>query len=263
MKTKSGKRRGFTLIELLVVISIIALLISILMPALSKAREQAKAAICMTQLKQWGLCFAMYMDDNDEKFALGRKGTWISWFAWIDMLNPYYDNEEILFCPSAPNTGTYDNSGADRRVGTTRISWFARGSGTVTDPQYSGSYGINYWVSSIEGGDSGGYQEDFHWKSGYIKSSGSVPIILDCMWIGGYPYDTDLPSNFEDSPNQFGQLSRFCIKRHQNDVNCVFMDQSVRKVYIKELWGLKWHRQFNTRNLQTQSNAWWPDWIEM
>jgi prepilin-type N-terminal cleavage/methylation domain-containing protein len=62
-------RRGFTLIELLVVIAIIALLMSILMPALSKAKEQARAAICMSNLHQFGLAAKMWTDDNKGLFG--------------------------------------------------------------------------------------------------------------------------------------------------------------------------------------------------
>ncbi len=60
-----NKRKGFTLIELLVVISIIALLVSILMPALGKAREQTKFAVCKTNLKSYGVLATMYADDNN------------------------------------------------------------------------------------------------------------------------------------------------------------------------------------------------------
>ena len=62
------RRKGFTLIELLVVISIIALLIAILMPALNKARDQAKAISCLNNLNQWGKMFYMYSVDNEDKF---------------------------------------------------------------------------------------------------------------------------------------------------------------------------------------------------
>jgi len=59
------KRKGFTLIELLVVIAIIAILASILLPVLSRAREQARRAVCMNNLKQFGVVFMMYAQDYD------------------------------------------------------------------------------------------------------------------------------------------------------------------------------------------------------
>ncbi len=66
------KQNGFTLIELLVVISIIALLVAILMPALGKAKEQAKALVCETNIKQLITCWTMYNNDNDGKMP----GSW-------------------------------------------------------------------------------------------------------------------------------------------------------------------------------------------
>ncbi|MCF7957123.1 MAG: type II secretion system GspH family protein, partial [Phycisphaerae bacterium] len=67
--------RGFTLIELLVVISIIALLVAILMPALGKAREQSKKAVCMSNLSQWGKIFGLFLADNEDRFMNGWGGT--------------------------------------------------------------------------------------------------------------------------------------------------------------------------------------------
>lgn len=63
-------RRGFTLIELLVVIAIIAILAAILFPVFSRAREQARKAACLSNMKQIGLAFAMYTQDWDENLPL-------------------------------------------------------------------------------------------------------------------------------------------------------------------------------------------------
>jgi len=65
---------GFTLIELLVVIAIIDVLMGILMPALSRVREQGKRALCLSNLKQLTMSWIMYADDNDDKIVNGDSG---------------------------------------------------------------------------------------------------------------------------------------------------------------------------------------------
>jgi prepilin-type N-terminal cleavage/methylation domain-containing protein len=66
------KRRGFTLIELLVVIAIIAILAAILFPVFAKAREKAKSTACLSNLKQIGLAFRMYSEDNNGGYPAGQ-----------------------------------------------------------------------------------------------------------------------------------------------------------------------------------------------
>jgi prepilin-type N-terminal cleavage/methylation domain-containing protein/prepilin-type processing-associated H-X9-DG protein len=75
-KSIKGHRRsrGFTLIELLVVIAIIAVLMGILMPALSRVREQGKRATCLSNLKQLTVAWIMYADDNDDNLVNGDTG---------------------------------------------------------------------------------------------------------------------------------------------------------------------------------------------
>jgi len=90
---------GFTLIELLVVIAIIALLLAILMPALQHVKSQAQAVACQARLKEWGLVYKLYTDDNDGYFPEGWRNN-DERVIWINALRPYYkDNPKMLLWP--------------------------------------------------------------------------------------------------------------------------------------------------------------------
>lgn len=99
-------RQGFTLIELLVVIAIIAILAAILFPVFSRAREKARQASCLSNLKQIALAAQMYVQDYDETFPPGISLIWDAgssqWVAVTAMtlLMPYEKNYQIAVCPS-------------------------------------------------------------------------------------------------------------------------------------------------------------------
>lgn len=122
-----GRRRGFSLVELLVVISILALLLAILTPALWRAKALAVATTCRSRLHQWGLAFGMYAAQNDGLYphidGLDRQGDGpavrpadvADHFGWVDLLPPllgekrwrdheawhHPDNDTIFQCPAA------------------------------------------------------------------------------------------------------------------------------------------------------------------
>ena len=88
----TSKRSGFTLVELLVVISIIALLLAILMPALGRAREQAQEILCRSHLNQMSLAFMLYAEDHD-RYPRVYGPVWTD--HWWHAIRPYFAEKKV------------------------------------------------------------------------------------------------------------------------------------------------------------------------
>lgn len=128
-------KKGFTLLELLIVIAIIAILASLLLPALSKAREGSKKISCMSNLKQIGTASALYISDYEGYVVPCREVT-NTWYFWYDkryFLGSYVPSS-VFYCPSQTAINTASSSFA------LNIRWYGYGYNRYfSDGAYTGA----------------------------------------------------------------------------------------------------------------------------
>lgn len=237
MKNAKG-RNGFTLVELLVVISIIALLLSILLPSLQKARGSARQVVCMANEKQLGLASTMYANENNYLFHKGYDVT-LSDDAesvktiWIFAFKSYFKDSKVIVCPS---------TNLSQKKGPNAV-W-----GPYDQSPYNGIYGsysLNCWLTNPVKPASG-IRPELFWRTINSKSPSLIPVFADALWLRVYPQPTDPVSEYNGEPDKgTGNFRRpmaiVCVDRHSGRNDIVFLDQSVRKVPLKKLWELKWN----------------------
>jgi len=253
------RHKAFTLIELLVVIAIIALLMAILLPTLERVRKQAKTVACQSNLRQWALVFSVLTAKNDGYFPKGD----VPWFLLSrdsEWAADYYTGTEgMRCCPMATKLSGWGYGG-------TFLAWGEPGREGTTSGQFYGSYSINGWICGRDPQRMPAEPDNF-WRAADVTGAANVPVYLDSHCWGRVPLDMDRPLERDDehirahSPS----MNHFCINRHDGYVNSLFMDWSVRKVGLKELWTLKWHREYNTRGPWTKAGGVqpedWPPWM--
>jgi prepilin-type N-terminal cleavage/methylation domain-containing protein len=266
--------RAFTLIELLAVIAVVALLMALLVPALSRARKHTKAMICLSNLKQWGTTFALYMRENEGRLpARGIDALWLLRGRVTSRTGPNEPQvrqnvrtQGIARCPMAtqpPNpdfpASPYGNPPVYVKQGDVSRVWEI----VSPAPAFQASYGLNMalfqynpWMRS--GASTGSETSTFS-----IRGGAGIPVLLDSAMPIPSASATIPPPPL---PSLLGAgMGPFCVNRHEGLVGGLFLDWSVRKIGLKELWTLKWHPSFNTAGPWTKAGGvkpeQWPVWM--
>ncbi len=208
MKTKI---HTFTLIELLVVVAVIAILAGMLLPALSSAREKARAIKCLTQEKQIGQGLTFYIDDNKEQFPIANSTVDPHWETHLN--NDYSLPQKIFYCPSDRNRKESNWSDDDRFI----------------------SYGYNIlglgFYSSNYNPLNGKTVSLFSCKLSQIKSPSNMLALVDSYRV---KY-TGLEGYFVAVPDTSLWGDFLPYRRHKKGANVMFVDGHAGKVDIQVL----------------------------
>lgn len=270
MDRKIASRPGFTLIELLVVISIIALLISILLPALQAARESAQSSICLGNTRSMSQAAAARFADMDGEM-LGEIEV-----TWMQVLDDYLDGESDAFrlCPTA---GTVTEApltvDPDHVIGSAQSAWSTdKYTLNGVPATFISSYGMNgFFYSDQPGGmpappyaggnpDSVGaiygnasaYPKAWWRNVANVTNPSDTPVFGDSNWRDAHPhhmdrYPTDLSAGHRwdqvGGTNPY-MLGRFALSRHNGNVNFSFTDGHAESIIPKDLWLKQWSGVF-------------------
>lgn len=252
--------------DLIIVLCCVSFLLMNIGAISSSGRKRAKDLVCLSNLHKWGTIFQTYTNNNDGYFysgVLGTPGYW--WIADLEERYQSYKKNKLWFCPMAKKPYT-DEYGVFTPTLNVFNAWGIYNSFRFSADGIVGSYGLNGYVLDIYSGTfESGVPASAGWRTPDVPGAGDVPVFLEALRYDLWPLETQGPANYQFSAWSGNNMARCCINRHKGTINCLFMDFSARKVGLKELWTLKWHRNFDTEGPWTKAGGVqpsdWPEWM--
>ena len=249
---RKARPAGFTLTELLVVVGLIALLISLLMPALNRARAASNAVTCLSNLRQMGMAWSNYVTENHGRLP---EYLWqtpanpdVAWRAyWLGILETYKVHDDTILCPAARDVIPFNQN---RGYGSAAYAWTGKYQSPGTVVRYNvatyrdSSYGYNRYLTVGGGFGTNGLAS----RITSVRQLCDVPVFMDAIFADFRPTNGSEGSPVASPPNLRGDSFpanapdhwRFLIARHGRGVNTAMADGSARWVPLEETYALRW-----------------------
>jgi prepilin-type processing-associated H-X9-DG protein len=249
----------------------VVLLLSSLAAVGGQGRMRAKEMVCLANLRQWHAVFEDYLQANNGKFFTGIRSMPYWWPIQLDEATQSWKKNRTWFCPTTTRP-LIDEDGNHVSRFDIFSAWgiFSQESlGGLGPDGLAGSYGLNGYLLDPDVGTpsvfGNGIQVDNFWRTPHVEGASQIPLMFGALRFDLWPLHTDAPASQELAAWSGNHMARSCVNRHNGVVNCLFADGAARKVGLKELWTLKWHKSFNVEGPWTKAGGGlpsdWPKWM--